>query len=54
MTAKMTAILSDGGNPKRTLADPNSGLFILDERRRTLADARNAVFKTAGSRLVAG
>jgi hypothetical protein len=46
LTAKVTAILSDVGNRERTSADPSYRLFILRERRWTLADVRNAVFKT--------
>jgi hypothetical protein len=46
LTAKLTAILSDIGNRQRTSADPSPRIFILRGHRWTLADARNAVFKT--------
>jgi hypothetical protein len=46
LTAKMTAILSDIGKRQRTSADTCLGILILGGHRWTLADARNAVFKT--------
>ncbi len=49
LTAKPTAILSDMGNRRRTSVDSDFLVLILGERCWTLADVRNAVFKTAGS-----
>ncbi len=49
LTAKLTAILSDIGAYQRPSADPSCCVFILRGYRWTLADARTAVFKTAGS-----
>jgi len=49
LTAKLTAILSDGGNRQRTSGDGRPKLFILPGHCWTLADDRNAVFKTVGS-----
>ena len=49
LTAKLTAILSDIGNRQRTSAESGRSISIWGGRRRTAADVRNAVFKTAGS-----
>jgi len=46
LTAKPTAILSDIGNSRRTSADCWPRVSISSGRRQTLADVRNAVFKT--------
>ena len=46
LTAKMTAILSGAGSHQRMSADPSCWVLIGRGRLRTLADGRNAVFKT--------
>ena len=49
LTAKLTAILSVGGNRQRTSADPEAWISILGGRLRTPVDTKNAVFKTVWS-----
>jgi hypothetical protein len=49
LTAKLTVILSDGGNRRLTSGDGRPRLLILPGHCWMLADGRNVVFKTVGS-----
>jgi hypothetical protein len=46
LTAKLTAIFANRGGRRRTVTDSGCSFFILRGRPQTLADVKNAVFKT--------